>query len=214
MPTFMLVYFSILLLGIVIGLVKYNKLNKSSRIFLLLLFISLLSESLAEIIRKKEFFSNFFIYHFFIPIEYCLIAWAYFEQLKYRYILLSIPIMVVIAIFLSTYVQPITEFNSNYLSLSLLLYFVLAILYLVKLLKINTDKSLKDYPLFWISCGWLLFSASNLFVFGTYNTFFKGIGILEQVFSYIRIITNYILYLLFIVAFLVKQHNLLENERK
>jgi hypothetical protein len=176
--------------------------------------MTLLSELMALNIDKFNLPSNYIVYHIFNPIQYIIVAWAYYQEFRKKQILISMPIMVIWSLILSVFIQPITEFNSYYISFELLIFTAFSVYYFLLLLRIETDNKLKDYPLFWISCGWLLFSVANLFVFGTYNSFFKENSYIERVFAYIRVFSNYILYSLFIVAFLVKQHTLLGDERK
>jgi hypothetical protein len=209
------IYIVIIILGIIIGIIRYKQLTSSSRIFLLLLVITLIIELISQLGYKSLVNqSNYIVYHIFSPIQYGLIAFGYNTELKSKPIRYSIFLMSICAFIFSIWVQPIQQFNSYYINLNFFITILISIYYLRKLLEKNTEESFLNFPLFWISCGFLLFNIANLFVFGTFNSFFSKVSYIERVFAYIRIFTNYILYTLFIVAFLVKQHTLLDDERK
>lgn len=208
-------YIIIISLGILIGIIRINQLTSSSKICLLLLVITLIIELISQLGYKLLINkSNYIVYHIFSPIQYTLIALSYNQELKSKLIKYSIYLMLTCSIIFSIWVQPIQEFNSYYINLNFFITILIAIYYLRKLLEKDTENSFLGFPLFWISCGFLLFNIANLFVFGTFNSFFKEVNYIERIFAYVRIFTNYILYLLFIIAFLAQQHTLLDNERK
>ena len=198
------IYFFILSIGIIVGIIRYTHLSKSSKICILLLSTTLISEFSALAIGRIGK-GNLFIYHFFAPIQYSLIAWAYYSELKLVWIKYSIPVMLIIAVLMSWLVQPLTVFNSYYVCLDLLLTIVVCTQFFEMLLKASNETSFTAYPMFWISSGFLLFSVCNLFVFSSYNGLFSMVSSWERVFAYIRIFTNCLLYILFSVAFLSKQ---------
>lgn len=198
------IYFGILLIGILLGLSRYKRITKSNQILVLLLIITLISEYTALEMGQRGIV-NFFIYHFYAPIQYSLIAWAYYTETRLVWIKYSIPIMVVLAVLMSWFVQPLTVFNSHYICIVLLLTVIFCIIFFEKLLKHRSEYSFTAFPMFWISCGFLVFAVCNLFVFASYNGLFSMISTWERVFAYIRIFTNFLLYALFSIAFLSKQ---------
>lgn len=211
---YLYLYFAILLLGIIIGSIRFKNLNKSNKIFLLLLLITFISETLSLYLRKYGLQKNFLQSHIFHPIQFTIVAYAYFVELRAKVILYLIILMTVWEIILTIFIQPISLYDTYFINLELLIFSIFSIVYLYKLLKIKTEYSIVNFPLFWISCGLLIFSIANLFFFGTYNTFFGEKSSLQELFMYIRFFTNYVLYGLFIIAFLVKQYTLLTDERK
>lgn len=208
------IYYLILLAGVIIGAVKFRSLNKSNKTFLLLLLITCLFELLSYFLRKYDLQKNFLHSHIFHPVQFGLIAWAYFQELRHIFLKRLILVMIILEVVLTIFFQPITQYDTYFVNIEYLIISVFSILYFRKLLSIRTEHSLFSFPLFWISCGLLLFCVSNLFFFGTFNTFFNKKNDLQLAFMYIRIFTNYILYGMFTVAFLVKQHTLVDDERK
>ena len=200
------VYSSILLIGIIIGCLRFKVINKSNKFFLLLIFATFISESIAHTMIQNGK-SNFSVYHIFSPLQYSLVALGYYFDTRSKYTLLTIPLMIIISIFFSIWIQSPPLFNSYFLTIELFLFSILGISFFQKLLKANTETKLKNYPLFWISCGIILFSVSNLFIFGTHN-FFKILNpAIKHTFKYLRYFTNYFYYIMYIFAFLVKQNN-------
>lgn len=77
----------------------------------------------------------------------------------------------------------------------------------------DEQASFRQYPLFWISLGWLLFISITFFSLGAFNVVNSSNSNLANLFKYIRIAANFILYILFLVAFLSEQRTLLTTGR-
>lgn len=101
----------------------------------------------------------------------------------------------------------IYKFNTLSLQASFVCQTILSLIVLYNLLIIKSEHSFKNFPIFWICCGFLTFSLVNLFALGAYN-FINQNQLLVNVFQKIRIFSNYLLYSLFIVSFLVKQYSI------
>lgn len=206
------IYLTLLIIGTFIGFIRFKSLNQSSKIFAILLLITTITEIIAQVIFRYIFHeANFFIYHIFTPIQFTLIALGYFQEIRLKFIPYLIPIMLIVAITLSLTIQNIEVFNSYFTNLSFFITAIFTNLYFYKLLQFDTNHKFSDFPLFWISCGLLLFTVTNIFVFGTFNTFFNSNNIISSMFRYVRIFTNYILYIMFVIAFLNKQSFIEQN---
>jgi hypothetical protein len=205
------IYIIILVSSIVIGVYKFSVLNRSDKFFLLLLFSTIVSEIIAHYFRGNNK-SNYFVYHIFAPLQYLLVALAYYYDKRNRYILISIPIMSAVSIFLSLWVQTFKQFNSYFVNIEHFIFIIFAIRFFRNLLTVNSKINLKDYSLFWISSGLLLFCVSNLFMFGTFNLFKKIDPIIYKVFVYLRYFTNYIYYSIIGISFIIKAKNIKNND--
>ena len=211
------IYLIILLTSCIVGVINLKKLNNSNKCFLLLLFCTLIVEAIAPIITKNGF-SNYVVYHIFTPIQCVLVLWGYYLEIKNKIILWEILFMVVLAFVMSFWIQPLPSINSYYMNIEILCFIFIVVYYFNKLLEIETEFKLKDYPLFWISCGLLIFCVSNLFVLGTTN-FLKNSDVLSNkllitILIQIRYFSNYLYYSSFIVAFLVKQNTISSQHDK
>lgn len=202
-------YFVILIIGIIIGLIKYKLLTKSSKLFLLLLVVTLLFEVFVFYYTHRNK-SNYIFYNLFIPLEYSIIAIGFYTEVGKKWILYSIALLLGFIFLSSFYISLFDEFNTNVLISNFFLITILCLAFLYLLLKEETEKSFIDFPMFWISSGFLIFCIGNLFAYGTYNLFEKAgtSPVIGKIFLYIRIYSNYLLYLLFAVAFLVRQSSL------
>ncbi len=81
-------------------------------------------------------------------------------------------------------------------------------LYLNTLLRVDTTVSFTWFPLFWLSLGWLLFSVVNLTYFATENYLSQYGKEYLSLFKNIKIVSNFVLYSLFTVAFLSHQRTI------
>lgn len=206
-------YFLILFLGILVGLFRYKSLIKSNKVFLLLLIITLLFEVYVYSFIN-EWNSNFFLYNLFIPVYYGVISLGFFKELKKKWILYTNLLSISFLVISSMYTPILEKFNTNALIFTFFLIVILCLLFFNKLLKTETEQSFVHFPLFWISSGELMFCIINLFHYGTYNIFLTvdDNPFIEKLFYNVRVYSNYLLYILFIVAFLVKQNSLLQKD--
>lgn len=212
-----IIYLSILTTGSLFGVIRFRKLNNSNKFFLLLLLCTIVAETIGWFTAKGKA-SNFIVYHIFTPVQCTLVFLGYYYDLKKKVLLYSIPFIVFTGLILSLFIQPLPAFNSYFMEIELLLFSLVTIYYFSQLLKVETDINLKDYPLFWISSGLIIFSVSNIFIMGAYNFFIKSnspqFALLNTIFFYIRLFSNYIYYSSFIVAFLVKQNTISDQYGK
>ncbi|SFP28602.1 hypothetical protein SAMN04515674_102258 [Pseudarcicella hirudinis] len=206
--TYYYIYFSILIIGLIIGFTRIKSLNRSSRILLLLLALTILSESVATYLKFSAR-NNIIVYHIFSPIEFALISALYYNEIKNKIILVLMIIFISFACFNSINIQYFnTDFNSISFVISGLLTIIFSLWYLYLLILEKTHYNFTNYPLFWISVGFMFFNIINLFILGTYNLIalkFPEVGFL---FRSIRFISNYSLYLFFTISFLCSQKSL------
>jgi hypothetical protein len=110
-------YISVLFLAVVGGVYKLNQKDKASKVLVILLTLTLLSECTAHWAAVK-FRNNMFVYHFFAPIQLILLG-IYFDftgRVKKRKIGLAIGVLsALVAIVNTIYFQPLRILNSNFL---------------------------------------------------------------------------------------------------
>lgn len=206
------IYIVIIVIGILSGIFKFKELSKSSKFFLALLIITLITEKVSEFYASNTT-NNSFIFHFYAPISYSLIGLAYFTEGKNILIIWSIFIVTTFSIINMIYWESQQEFNSNVLNIITFFSSILCVSYLRALLKSETENSFSDYPLFWFSCGILLFNVANSAGLGLMNFLdSKQNEVLNNIFIYIRFATNYIQYCIFIVAFQSRQKTLVHSQ--
>lgn len=202
------IYFGILITATSVGVYRFKNLNTSSKIMLLLVFITIISECVATYLRINKH-SNILVYHIFGPTEASFIVWAFFCELKWRKLLLLIILLVLFGIINSIFLQPYKfVFNSYFFVIDALMAVSLSVLYFIKLLNQKRYFQFTDYPMFWFSTGFLIFYLTNLIMLGTFNVVKVENKLIFSFFLQVRVVTNFLLYILFIVSFLSKQRSL------
>jgi hypothetical protein len=201
------IYHAIIILGITIGLFKFKNLCSSSRLFLLLLFITLLTELTAYYCAVK-YHDNRFIYNPFNLVQFTIISAAFYLETHRRQVLLVFILFIGFVCFNSIFYQSfLKSSNSNTFLVEQLLIIILYFMFLVTYFKNAGEGTLKSYPLFWIGLGWLVFSVTSIVAFGFDYITAEG-SYWDKISVWVKRISNYLLYLSFIVAFLSPQKSL------
>lgn len=212
MELFHWIYFVLLVVVAFTGTVKYANMTTSSRVMLLLVVITIISEILATYL-KITLHSNVIVYHIFGPIEASLIVWAFYEEFRLKIMIFIIGAIVCFGVINSFFLQSYKSlFNSYFFLADAVLATLLSLIYFYKLLHQKIFFKFTDYPMFWISIGFVLFYVTNLVMMGTFNVLkHEEHKVLFSFFLQLRFITNLLLYFLFLVAFLSKQCKLQIN---
>lgn len=204
-------YYFIQLFGVGIGFSYFQKLSRSSKWLLLLLLLTFASELLADYFAHK-LHNNLFVYHIFNPIQFTLILLSYNYELKKKWIYAIIPLAVIFSILNSFFFQHYkSNLNSNFLNIESVFFVLITLIFIKKLMESYKENDLfMEFPLFIISLGLLVFSIISILTFGMYN-YFETIKDNENIYSFLnilRLLSNYIFYISFTLAFLSKQKQL------
>ncbi len=202
------IYFILLFIAASVGTIRFKKLNTSSKIMLLLVFITIVSESVATYLKISKH-SNIIVYHIFGPIEAAFIVWAFFVEFRWKLLFFIIGGLILFGIINSLFLQSYKfVFNSYFFVIDALMAVILSVLYFIKLLNQKELFRFTDYPMFWISTGFLIFYLTNLAMLGTFNVVKIENRAIFNFFLQVRSITNFFLYILFVVGFASKQKKL------
>ena len=211
MSWYLTVHLTIMSLGIMAGAFRFRFLPLSVRYFYFLLWVSLITEIIAWYVGKL-YGSNLIVYHLFIVIQFTLIVLAYQQELiNYkRWLLLSLILLICISLVntILKYDTAFVEYPAIVRTCSNLLIVGWSLIYLRTLINEPEQGSFKQYPLFWISLGWLLFISVTFFSLGAFNVVNASSSSLAGLFKYLRITANFVLYILFLVAFTSEQRTL------
>lgn len=197
------------------GAVRYKRLSESSRWLLLLILLLFVREILAYWIGHI-YRTNLIVYHFFIPLQCVVLLIVYSIELKKYRRFIWISILIVLSGGVSsllihrhqlTAVFPTTLENGvDILSVMVIL------LYLRELINQPTIHPFGQYPLFWISIGWLLLVMLSTVSLGTFNYVSSNhANTYAKLFDQIRTVAEWQLYALFVVAFQSKQRSIVQN---
>jgi hypothetical protein len=199
-----IIYHLIMFTGVIIGMVRLKKLCSSSRIFLLLLFITPLVE-LTAFYCAIHFQNNNMVYNPFIIVQFLLIGWAFFVETRQRSLLVMLILLLFTAAINGIFYEPfLTSFNNNMVLLSSLFIIIWYFMYLVFYFNGSHKTSLKKFPLFWTGTAWMLFSIVSIISFG-FMKLYADNGLWDDISTYTRQVSNYMLYGSFIVSFLLRQ---------
>lgn len=158
-----------LLLPIFMGLKYYKQLDKPFRLFLYFLIASLGFEIQASITRAI-WKNNAPGKHLYVLVEFMAFSMLYYMHLRKgspmrRLIGINACIFIGIAIADATFVHGITKDNSlarGYSSAFIVLY---TLIYFLQLFRKDEGRYLKDYPMFWICTGALIYFGNNTLYF-------------------------------------------------
>ena len=196
------IYFLLLLSGFFLLLTRWKKLDTGLNIFLYLYVTVLIIEILAF------FLSMPFIYHIEQLIEYTCITIYYYRiiNIDRRNIILKIGSVAFYIFFFWYYVVIEQNFFSRNHVDSIVVGVLISLYSVVTLIKIylsDEDTPIRDYSVFWISVANLVYYPSRLLALG-YLEYLKlnKYESLYYISIFINAILNYILYTLYIKAFL------------
>jgi len=212
MPLSYVISYVIMASAATAGAIRFKRLSASSSWLLLLILLLFLREILAYWIGHV-YKSNLIVYHFFIPLESALFLIVYsFELKKYRwFITISIVTVLVgglISLIIHRY-RLTSSFPSAFQNGVDVVSVIVILLYLRELINQPTTHPFGQYPLFWISIGWLLMVVLSSSSLGTFNYVSSNYATtFALLFEQIRTVAEWQLYALFVVAFLSKQRSI------
>lgn len=146
------VYLGVIFLAAIGGIYQLRYRDGASKILVLLLFLTLISEITAHLAALR-FHNNMFVYHFFSPIQLIVLG-KYFDSivdsLKKKKLGLTIGIIAAIAAIINAkFFQPLDVLNSHFLLLEGLIIMALALYTFQRIL--SDDKiNIYRYGHFWI----------------------------------------------------------------
>jgi len=201
-----IIYNSILLAGVIIGIIRYDKMIFISRVLLFLLSLTLIVE-LSAFYCALKYRNNAFIYNPFRIIRSFFLCYVFYQETKLNVYWIMFGCVLLFAIVNGIFFEPFL-FRPNYhLHMVIaLVYIVWFFLYLTEHFKKINYASLLQFSIFWIGAGWLIFSIVSIVSFG-FSSFVNN----EKWSDFIitcKQYSNYLLYTSFIAAFLCSQKSL------
>lgn len=197
-----IIYFLILIIGVIIGVLKYKHLLLPAKILFYLIVFIFLKEAIAFTI---SFFGyNLSFYQYLSLIDFVIIAVMLLntkELKKDRWYILSIICIIFVFYFVNLLVwqPPGKKIDSNFKLLKSFFLVSFSLILYRRLLEFPSDNILTK-SLFWIGSGILIFNVINIFYWGVFNYY---IGDKNSVLIQIRPffnIANYIMYSFFSIA--------------
>ena len=161
------IYLSIMLIGSAFGIKKYKQLNIESKIMLIYLILTVISESLVRVLGFYGF-EHRFDYHIYSISSFFLILMMF---VKIFHIKNDIIVICLISISLQTletvncrfFGQPITAFNTHILIIKSLVTIVLSLIFLYRAFIDDLKMQIIGEPGFWFTVLLLILYSSSLF---------------------------------------------------
>lgn len=204
MPTYKITYLAIIIISLFLGLWQWKRANRVVQSVTILLALTLLIEFLATY-SAKVYKNNLWVYHFFNPIQFFLITYCFYIELRLKVQKISMYFVPLLFVIISIFIQP-KIFPSYSISIGFTFYILWSLLYFRCLFTHTSERSLWSYPLFWISCGWLQFCTINLLQLGIFNFIVTSKDdinplITNTIFN-VRVGSNILLYSCYLIAIL------------
>jgi len=161
-------FFVVILIPISIGYFRIRALDFIQRQVLILVSVALANEVLATYLRFQGI-NNLWVFHLFVPVSFFFMMRIYREALKESYpkglFTLILILFLIFCVINSFFIQSITVFNSNAISLSWVVYIIFSVLFFYQLLKSPASEGLERNPMFWLNTGVLIYYSSTLILF-------------------------------------------------
>jgi hypothetical protein len=170
------VYIAILCFAALVGLFRYNSLDKATRLLVWYICFTFLTEAAGTIMSVVYKRDNVFLYHIYSALQFSLISF-YFNFSDERKTLNRSGWLIVIAgivacILNSVFLQPLTELNTNFIVLESFLIIGMSLFAFYRLL-ISDELAVFSMPRFWFSSIFLVFWSFTFFYWLVGDTIHK-----------------------------------------
>lgn len=201
-----LVYYILMLVTSILGIVFFNKKRNLQSLFILLP-ISLSTELLVEFLIYKG--KNFYpLYHFYEIIDFFLLCLLFYKNRNFSgvgYLPVFFYISFLFFISIIYLLNPsISQYPSIHYSIESFLLITLSIRFLWTIEPQNSN-TLIETGMFWVASGLILFHSGIFIVNGSFNYLIKGSPESLILKDWINMVFNYILYIFFIIGILCQK---------
>jgi hypothetical protein len=199
------IYFILLLVSFILSLFSDWKNYKDLKVLALLLFFSIVSQALSNILHSITTGQKYnIVYNIYVPLEYCLYSYYFFLNFKNpllrRIVLISIPLYLVVSFGLSIFMG-FQKYPGLQINIEGIFVIIEAIIGLFSIEpKINSK--ITAIPFFWVCVAVLVYHSGIFTYMGLYSYIMEQRSSLGAKLNvYILHISNYILYICFSIAF-------------
>ncbi len=170
-----------------------------------LLFFSIMTELVSDYFRSFAETDRYTPYHFYIPIEYCLVT-LYFSRLLQiawlrKLLLITIPVFIIFSIIISTYFQGINELPSWQYNTEGTLIIIWCVISLFNL-PINPEVNILKTFQFWFCIAFMIMFSGQFFLNGFFNPLKNTNPEITKNLIFIYYVLNYLFYTLIIFGLL------------
>ena len=205
MPIERYVYYFLLLAAFIVSVVKLKN-DKGLNPICLLLAFSIQTELTSDYLRYILKTNRFAPYHFYIPIEYCLVTYYFSNLIQIEWVKkllkISIPVYVTISILISVFINKINQLPSLQYNIDGTLIIIWSIITLFNL-PFKPEESIFKAPYFWFCIAFMILFSGQFFMNGFFNSLSKTKPILAEKLGFIiYYCLNYLFYSFMILGLL------------
>lgn len=161
------------------GIWRFKRLTRPMKMFFLLCVWSLIDVTAGYILSMKHINNSFLInYYFLIDSLFLSVVYSLsIEDKRTKRIILILAILFIVIWVVDKLIFAVPGQMNNEMAVTSRVFIIVASIVIVLAVMKKTDSLLIDRPIFWVSTGYVLYSAGVLFIFGLSNELLK-IGML------------------------------------
>lgn len=171
----------------------------------MMVFITMLTESVAAYYWLVLRQNNIFLFHGLVPIQYTFLILPYrlvsTDQRIRTGILLSILLIYTAEVLFALSVQPVTVYNTYTQLLAYSFLTLWTAIYLWNLLNDHDHERISTNPMFWMSAGIMFYAVSSFVITGMLNYLIHYAYSWATILYYFTTIITFILYVIFTLTF-------------
>jgi hypothetical protein len=202
MKTIFFIYISIVAIGFILGVFRYQKADKSIRPVIIYLGLVLFSE-LVNYWMAKYYRNNMPAFHLLIPIQFLVLGIFFYNNIMdkkiKKSILWTIGGMLLFALVNTIYLQPIKTLPENFMKPITLIYIFWAALLFMQQLDLPAKENIFKNPVFIVTVAVLWFNIISFMFFLLYG-FINKYHLPTTYITYIHYFSNLVYYLLLLSA--------------
>lgn len=161
------------------GIWRFKQLDRAMKMFFLLCACSLLEVAAEYILSVRHINNSFLInYYFLIDSLFLSVVYSYsIEDKRTKRIILILAILFIVIWVVDRLIFAVPGQMNNEMAVTSRIFIIVVSILIVLAVMKKTDSLLIDRPIFWVSTGYVIYSAGVLFIFGLSNELLK-IGML------------------------------------
>ena len=176
----LLLYIGVICIPTLVGFIKFSNLSASGRIIVILVLVTLISESIAAYLQYDRR-NNVIVYHFYVVISFCLYSLIYFFMLgKMRWKLSILVVSIAFTAFSlvnSLTFEKLDSFPAINIMISNILLVIYSLIYFSHFkdeIELNPLKPLGKNSSFWFNIAVLIYFPIQIFIWGSMNYLAKN----------------------------------------
>lgn len=212
------VYYSCLVLNVVIGSIRYKDLDSAMRILVLLLFTIAICEFMAFMLYKTQHYSyRPVVYHFSCVFRIMLVTTYFIKLLQpsggARLIVINIFFWLVIGSLNIIFLQPLHVLNTNMVMLECFSVITMSLYSVYWMVKNDRQEAIFINAHFWIAVLWLVLFSSTFFFWAFIKILYKNHWSYMNIVLCLQGVVNIIVYsgIAFVLFFYPKKMKVIED---